>query len=179
MKKRIHLIFFIMFFIILMGVTIYSNFVREQNVFDQMYFTRVHKTFDWWSPGNFHGLFANMVQLEGISRDEESASTEYGYFYERYKADYLEDGAELKISFITDTEELIICYRTNSEDYENSKWYSYDYKVRDKTLTYTTTDSENAKKSFLYEIFLKDWFESNHSLRYSFDYLGNVKIVER
>lgn len=46
MKKRIHLIFLIMFFIILIGVTIYSNFVREQNVFDQMYYSRVHERFE-------------------------------------------------------------------------------------------------------------------------------------
>ena len=179
MKKRIHLIFLIMFFIILIGVTVYSNFVREQNVFDQMYYSRVHERFELSSIGKVKGLFSNMEQLDNRGRDNEGYYINEGQYYERYKADYLEDGAELKISFFTDTEELIICYRTNSEDYENSKWYSYDYKVRDKTLTYTTNDSENAKKSFLYEIFLKDWFESNHSLRYSFDYLGNVKIVER
>ena len=178
MKKSIAIIIGIVL-ITLFSSFIYMNFIREKNVFDQMYYSRVHERFELSSIGKVKGLFSNMRQLDNRGRDNEGYYINEGQYYERYKADYLEDGAELKISFFTDTEELIICYRTNSEDYENSKWYSYDYKVRDKTLTYTTNDSENAKKSFLYEIFLKDWFESNHSLRYSFDYLGNVKIVER
>ena len=178
MKKRIHLIFFIMFFIILIGVTIYSNFVREQNVFDQMYYSRVHERFELSSIGKVKGLFSNMEQLDNRGRDNEGYYINEGQYYERYKDEYCEEEAELRISFYTDTKEMDICYRVNKKE-EKSECYCYKYSVQNKILMYSSNDPNNTKKDFLYKIFLRDWFESNHSLRYSLDYLGNVKIVER
>lgn len=173
-----------LFGILILGIMLYKKSTREQNVFDQMYYTRVHKSFDWMNPGNPRGLFSNMKQLKGIQRDNEQTYTIEGWFVEKYKKEYLEDGSMLRIEFYDikadQHAQIIISYYTGWQEddpyaYENS--YTYIYDVQKKTLHYSSSDPQNEKKDFLYEIFLRDWFEANPNTKYSLDSLGSFDLV--
>ena len=175
MKRRsIFLIVFLIIVILLIGSRFYQQFIRIQNVFDQMYYTRVHERFDWWNPGNFRGLFENMEQLENAGRDTEQSSTWEGYFFEQYRPEFLEEGTSLKIDFFMEPKEILIEYDTN----DGEKFYIYRYYVQNRTLLYESNDPDNTDKEFLYEIFLKDWFEANPGTRFSIDRMGNLKIAK-
>ncbi len=173
MKKSIVIIIGIAL-ITLFSSFVYMNFIREKNVFDQMYYSRVHERFELSSIGKVKGLFSNMEQLDNRGRDNEGYYINEGQYYERYKDEYCEEEAELKISFYTNTKEMDVCYRVNKKE-EKSEWYCYKYSVQNKILMYSSNDPNNTKKNFLYKIFLKDWFEANPSLRFSIDNLGQFK----
>ena len=98
MKKSIAIIIGIVL-ITLFSSFIYMNFIREKNVFDQMYYSRVHERFELSSIGKVKGLFSNMRQLDNRGRDNEGYYINEGQYYERYKDEYCEEGAELRISF--------------------------------------------------------------------------------
>lgn len=177
MKKRWIAIAFAAIIILVSGVLINKNFIRERNVFDQMYYTRVHKHFDWWNPGDFNGLFSNMKQLEPIGREEELIHTQLGGFPETYKPEHL--GADKYLLIYCDSENslLEISYYTNYQ-LENEYYYTYEYIVRDKKLTYKTNDPNDTERDFLYDIFLSDWFEANPDTRFSLENLGKFEIVD-
>lgn len=174
MKKSIVIIIGIVL-ITLFSSFVYMNFIREKNVFDQMYYSRVHERFELSSIGKVKGLFSNMEQLDNRGRDNEGYYINEGQYYERYKDEYCEEEAELRISFYTDTKEMDVCYRVNKKE-EKSEWYCYKYSVQNKILMYSSNDPNNTKKNFLYKIFLRDWFEANPSLRFSIDNLGQFKM---
>lgn len=176
MKKSIVIIIGIVL-ITLFSSFVYMNFIREKNVFDQMYYSRVHERFELSSIGKVKGLFSNMEQLDNRGRDNEGYYINEGQYYERYKDEYCEEEAELRISFYTDTKEMDVCYRVNKKE-EKSEWYCYKYSVQNKVLMYSSNDPNNTKKNFLYKIFLRDWFEANPSLRFSIDNLGQFKMGE-
>lgn len=69
MKRRIIIPIVIIVVLAGIGIKCIYPLVREKNIFDQMYYTRVHTDFDWWNPGYFKGMFGNMEQLKNTSRD--------------------------------------------------------------------------------------------------------------
>ena len=179
MKKKIIFTVVILLVLVTAGSAFYLNFGREKNVFDQMYYTRVHTNFDSWNPGNFRGMFANMKQLENVSRDAEQSFTQEGYFFETYKTEYLSENAGLSIVFFTSSREIIIEYDIGEEDPTLTKWYCYKYNVDEKSLTYTTNDPDDTNnKEFLYTILLNDWFSANPHTRFSIDNLGKYNFID-
>lgn len=182
MKKKKFIIRLIIAFL-LVGIIvgfIYFRYIRIQNVFDEMYYTRVHKTFDWWSPGDYRGMFGNMPQLKIVGRDVEQGNVSEGTFNERYQTKYLEDDEELEIDFFSKKNgaEFYISYAYVVDN--KRKWHIYCYTLEDRTLTYSTNDKEHPeKKQFLYDRFLNDWFEANEGkTRFSMDNLGKVTMRE-
>ena len=154
--KKIVIIAAVAVVILITGIFVYKNYIREQNVFDQMYYTRVHKYFDWFNPGNPRGLFSNMKQLYPVGRDEEQTYTSGGYFFELYRPEYIKKGDRLQIDFYSNDivpDGIYITYQTNWEHEESSRFYSYYYTLNDKTLLYSTNDPDNAKKKTFCMIF--------------------------
>ena len=37
---------------IFVGTLVFTQFIRIQNIFDQMYYTRVRSSYSWWGVGN-------------------------------------------------------------------------------------------------------------------------------
>lgn len=160
--------------LLVVGWTIIPKAVRERNVFDEMYYSRVHRTFDWFgvSGKNPRTMFSNMPQLEGVTRDNEMIYAQEQCFAEFYKPEFLNENERLKIMCFSNDKEMYITFSYN--DIEGHKWYSYCYYVDDKLLVYETNDPDNReRKNFLYEIFLPDWFEANEGIsHYSMEHLG-------
>ncbi len=183
MTKRDKIIIITLLSIVLfvVGTNVAKKVIRERNVFDEMYYSRVHRTFvDFWGAwgGNFRTMFSNMPQMKSVSRDEEMINTQEGRFFECYKQEYLNDDERLHVSMYTDDKEMYITF--SYDDEEGHKWYSYCYYVDDKQLVYETNDPDNTeRKNFLYEIFLPDWFEANEGMtHYSMDRLGKFTFKD-
>ena len=176
MKKRDKVIIIALMSVVLLvvGWTVAKKVIRERNVFDEMYYSRVHRTYDWFGVigGNPRTMFSNMPQMAGVTRDEEMISTEEGYFYEHYDQKYLGINETLHVSMHTDSKKMYIDF--SCEDEDGYKWYVYCYYVADRVLVYDSNDPDNTeRKKFLYEIFLPDWFEANEGVsHYSMDNLG-------
>lgn len=116
--------------------------------------------------------------LKVINRDTELYYTGEGYFYEDYKPEYLEEGAKQEIAFRKVPTEISIDCRINLEK-DDEYYYHYDYSVNDKSLTSSSNDPNKDKEVFLYEIFLKDWFDANTSRRVSINNFGRVEIIKK
>ena len=166
--------------LIAFGVFFYLNFIRIRNVFDLMYYDRVHHT-------NCNQPFTpkpenkcqNLEQLVEHGRDAEGTAVEEGCFFESYKQEYLPENHHIHIYFRVEKKILSITYGIDDVDGSGNKWYSYKYSVEDKTMTYKTNDPENTEyKNFIYDIFLTDWFAANPSLRYSIKHLGHVTWID-
>lgn len=176
MKKRDKIIIIAVLSVILLvvGMNVAKKVIRERNVFDEMYYSRVHKTYDWFGVigGNPRTMFSNMPQMVGVTRDNEMTYTEEGIFCEHYRQGYLEENEGIEVTFFRDDKEMYIDYVYN--DGKDYKWYSYCYYVDEKILVYDSNDPDNTeRKNFLYEIFLPDWFEANEGVsHYSIDHLG-------
>ncbi|MGN0132464.1 MAG: hypothetical protein ACI4AA_08485 [Lachnospiraceae bacterium] len=176
MKKRDKIIIIGMLSVILLvvGVNVAKKVIRERNVFDEMYYSRVHRIYiDWYGAGgNFRTMFSNMPQMASVSRDSEMIHTEEGIFFEHYRQEYLEENETLHVSMNTDNKKMYMDF--SCEDEDGYKWYVYCYYVADKLLVYDSNDPDNTeRKNFLYEIFLPDWFEANEGVsHYSMDHLG-------
>ncbi|GLC80085.1 TipC family immunity protein [Lacrimispora brassicae] len=135
-RKRI----IIIICILLSGVFIYKQFIQIQNIFDQMYYTRIRTHYDWWGGalggfGNKADSFSKMPQIKQISRDAESNYTVDGYFTNGYKEEYLSEGESLVITFDRNekTMEIIAVKRFNEFDII----YRYTYDIKKKQLTET------------------------------------------
>ncbi|MGN0132463.1 MAG: hypothetical protein ACI4AA_08480 [Lachnospiraceae bacterium] len=176
MKKRDKIIIIGMLSVILLvvGVNVAKKVIRERNVFDEMYYSRVHRIYiDWYGAGgNFRTMFSNMPQMASVSRDSEMINTEEQRFVEHYRAKFLDENENIRITCYGNDKEMYITF--SYDDAEGRKWYSYHYYVNDKLLVYDSNDPDNTeRKNFLYEIFLPDWFEANEGVsHYSMDHLG-------
>ena len=176
MKKKDKVIIIALMSVILLvvGWTVEKKVIRERNVFDEMYYSRVHRTYDWFGVigGNPRTMFSNMPQMEGVTRDEEMIYTQEQWFVEHYKSEFLNENENIRITCYGNRKELYITF--SCDDSEGHKWYTYQYYVADKLLVYDSNDPDNTeRKKFLYEIFLPDWFEANEGVsHYSMDNLG-------
>lgn len=181
MKKKNKIIIIITGILLLIGVVAFARVTRVRNVFDEMYYTRVHRfvpnrIFITENTKNPRGLFANMPQLGDFTWDYEA---EKGYveekvFFECYEQAYLKENESLRIYI--DSDEKILYFDFY---YDERNWYSYYYYVKQKCLVYDSNDPENAEgcKDFLYESFLPDWFAANEQYsRYSLEDLGEFEF---
>ncbi len=179
-EKRRVIIITILF--LLIGIFVVFRITREKNVFDEMYYSRVHRYYDWF--GNWginpREMFSNMEQMEGVGRDSELIYTEEQWFVENYAPEYLNENERLSISMRMDEKIMYISFYHDVED-EGQQWYTYCYYVDEKLLLYETNDPEDkeGRKDFLYEIFLRDWFAANEGISdYSMDDLGEFEFVD-
>ena len=205
-KKRIAIIVVSLTGLLLAGNLIYRNYIRIQNVFDQMYYTRIRTHYNWWCGamggfGNKADSFSKMPQIEPVSRDEESYYTSEGYFQDFYLPEYLGKGERLST----------VCSRNNGTVYieaqkkfnEFTITYHYEYDVKTKRMQervecydedehsleiqeiyriasksgVSKEDLIEYKKYFLYDKLLTDWLAANPS-RFSVSDWGNVEFIE-
>ena len=185
MKRRDKIIIILLLSVILLAIggNITKKVIREKNVFDEMYYSRVHRFYfegfkGVWG-GNFRTMFSNMPQMSSVSRDNEMMNTEYQWFYENYNEKYLNENEHLNISMNGNDKEMYI--DLSCDDPDGYKWYAYCYYVDEKLLVYETNDPDNTdRKNFLYEVFLPDWFEANEGLsHYSMDDLGEFTFIDK
>lgn len=134
-KKKVMVISLVC--LLVLGNLIYKEFIRVQNIFDQMHYTRIRTHYDWWGGalggfGNKADSFSKMPQTEPISRDEESFYTEMGVFDDSYKEEYLRQGESLVIvcDRTEKTVEIIAVMRFNEFDII----YRYRYDIKTKKL---------------------------------------------
>ena len=168
----------------MIGIIAFARVTRVRNVFDEMYYTRVHRfvpnrIFITENTKNPRGLFANMPQLGDFAWNYEAEKmyVEEKMFRESYKARCLGENERLRIS--ADSKERILYITFSCGEEEAYRWYSYLYYVDAKQLVYSTSDSEDYEncKDFLYEIFLPDWFAANEQYsRYSLEDLGEFEF---
>ena len=205
-KKRIAIIVVSLTGLLLAGNSIYKNYIRIQNVFDQMYYTRIRTHYDWWcgamgGPGNEADSFSKMPQIEQVSRDSESNYTADGFFVNRYILKYLEKDERLVVKF--DRNLSIIKIEAEKQFNEFTIIYIYYYDIKTKimkeSVVYYSDDKESSdiqevcmlaseegiskedlieyKKYFLYDKLLTDWLAANSS-RFSVSDWGNVEFIE-
>lgn len=179
-KKKIILIVISCITLISLGAFVYLNFIRIRNIFDLMYYERVHNTY---CNGPFstkpENKFQNMEQLTEHGRGAEAIYVEEGVFRENYKSKYLLENHHIRITFRVENKTIGISYNIDNVNGSGVKWYCYEYSVDDKMLTYTTNDPDDTEyRDFLYDIFLTDWFAANPSWRFSLDDLGDVIFID-
>ena len=190
---------------IFVGTLVFTQFIRIQNVFDQMYYTRIRTHYDWWEGalgglGNKQSSFSKMPQIEPVSRDEESFYTEMQGFMNYYQDEYLREGESLVIDCRSNEKKVYIVATKRFNGFEIV--YSYTYDIEEKCLKEkvgyvgekTTVDIQEVllmveksgltkedllqyKKYFLYDKLLTDWLAVNES-RFSINDLGNVEFIE-
>ena len=185
MKRRDKIIIILLLSVILLAIggNIAKKVIRERNVFDEMYYSRVHRFYfegfkGVWG-GNFRTMFSNMPQMRGPTRDDEMMYTEEQWFVENYREKYLKEKESFHVSMYGDDKKMYMSF-----DYDikgDFKWYEYCYYVDEKLLVYETNDPDNTeRKNFLFEVFLPDWFEANEGLsRYSMDDLGEFTFIDK
>ncbi len=170
--------------LVFLGYRSYCTFIREQNVFDQMYYSRVYQDSVFSEVASHFGyyrrLFQDMPQLRTPQRDADSGSIWLGNMvFESYDKDFLEDGHSIHFTFHTDEPQMYIGYDIETED--SREWYLYDYRPDKKTLTYTTSNPENTEmKNFLFDRVLLDWFVANKGrTRFSSENLGKYTFIDK
>ena len=203
--KKIRLIVIYLGFFILVGILFYKQFIQIQNVFDQMYYTRIRTHYDWWGGalgglGNPADSFSKMSQIKPVSRNEESFYTEMRGFVNYYKEEYLREGESLVIDCRSNEKNVYIVATKRFNGFEIV--YTYTYNIKNKYLQEkvgyfgekTTVDIQEVvlmagesgltkedllqyKKYFLYDKLLSDWLAVNGS-RFSINDLGNVEFIE-
>ena len=205
-KKKIAIIVVSLICLLLAGNLIYKNYIRIQNIFDQMYYTRIRTHYDWWCGalggfGNKATSFGIMPQIEPVSRDEESYYTSAGYFENVYLPEYLGKGERLSITCGRNTGTVYIEVEKLFNEFTIVYKYNYDVKTKrmrervecyneDEYLTdiqevyrmasefgLSKEDLIEYKKYFLYDKLLTDWLAANSS-RFSVSDWGNVEFVE-
>ena len=205
-KKRIAIIVVSLTGLLLAGNSIYRNYIRIQNVYDQMYYTRIRTHYDWWCGamggfGNKADSFSKMPQIEQVSRDEESYYTSEGYFENVYLPEYLGKGERLSIGCGRNTGTVYIEAKKQFNEFTIIYYYDYDIRTKimqesvecynaDEYLTdiqgvckmagefgLSKEDLIEYKKYFLYDKLLTDWLAANSS-RFSVSDWGNVEFVE-
>ena len=185
MKKRDKIIIILLLSVILLAIggNIAKKVIRERNVFDEMYYSRVHRFYfegfkGVWG-GNFRTMFSNMPQMWSVSRDKEMVNTEEQRFVESYREKYLKEKEMFRVTMYGNNEEIHMDFYYDIKG--DFKWYSYYYYVNEKLLVYETNDPDNTeRKNFLFEVFLPDWFEANKGLsNYSMDDLGEFTFIDK
>ena len=165
-----------------LGYYSYRTHFWAQNVFDQMYYSRVYYNTEFSkfvSPfGYYRILFKDMPQLCKKDYDEEYDLELTCMVYEQYDDEFLEDGHEITFDFFVYYLTLYIKYEINTED--GRELYVYEYSPIEKTLTYRTSNPENtAMKNFLFNRVLPDWFAANKGrTRFSSQNLGEYTLID-
>ena len=204
-KKRIAVIVVSLICFLTVGNLIYKNYIRVQNIFDQMYYTRIRTHYDWWGGalgggGNEADSFSEMPQIEPVSRDSESFYTALGFFEDYYMAEYLRKGESLTIKCERNTGIVTIIAEKEFGDFDIVYTYTYDVKKKclEEEIGYygedhsidiqevlrlanisglTKKDLQKYKKYFLYDKLLTDWLAANPS-RFSINDWGRVEFIE-
>ncbi|MBD5118930.1 MAG: hypothetical protein HDT37_07460 [Clostridiales bacterium] len=180
MKKRTpRLIALALLCLIAISAYVYCSYVRVQNVFDQMYFSRTQ--FNSWFGGftNSRYLFEDVLQIKNPSKDTVNGTIEMGNkVYEHYDSKFLEDGHRIAFCFNMTSHILYIDYTVETEG--GQEWYEYIYNVDQKSLTYKTSNPENIEmKQFLFDRVLPDWFAANGlKTRFSLQNLGHYTLID-
>ncbi len=149
----------------------YRTCFWEQNIFDQMYYSRVRK-------GSFEERRKLFQDIPQLSTKEDDGSID-NMMYESYDQDFLEDGYRIQFVFyIEDPVMYITCWIERTDGYD---YYEYAYEPDKKTLTYDTSDLENTEmKSFLFARILPDWFATNKGkTRFSSKNLGKYSFIDK
>ena len=178
-KRKPRLIALALLCLIAISAYVYCNYVRVQNVFDQMYFSRVYTDSIFSKLKNHRYLFENMPQLQSPSYDADSNAIWLGNMvFEHYDSKFLEDGHRIEFCFNMTSHILYIDYTVETEG--GQEWYEYIYDVEKKSLTYKTSDPEDIKmKQFLFDRVLPDWFAANGSkTRFSLQNLGHYTLID-
>lgn len=132
-KKKVVIGLFIFGGMIIAGYSYYQHYVKNQNVFDQMFYTRVRTHYEWFG-GNQKTSFNNMEQLEDISKDAELYSTQEGVFEESYKKDYTGEDNYITIDFYREEKIIIFSYRIEFPSEDERLWMTYTYDLERKKL---------------------------------------------
>lgn len=132
-KKKVIISLVVVVMIILFGVGYYKEFIKVQNVFDQMYYTRVRDSYDWFG-GNRGTLFDNMKQLENTIKDEELLDTKIGFFGEEYKQEYLDENHSISITFYREEREVHFYYRIIFPEESEKIDMQYTYHLNSRNL---------------------------------------------
>ena len=160
------------------AVWVYRAYFRVQNVFDQMYYSRVHSDSVFSMLKNPRSLFENVPQLQTPARDADHGSIWMGNsVYEHYDSRFLEEGHKISLSFHMSERVLYIDYLIIDGEQE---WYEYIYRVADRTLTSQTSNPENTEmKEFHSERVLSDWFAANRGkTRFSLQNWGCYTFID-
>lgn len=202
--KRIKGIVICLVCFIFVGALVYKQFIQIQNIFDQMYYTRIESY-----------SFSNMPQIKPVSRDKESNYTSDGDFESDYKEEYLSEGESLAIVFDRNEKIMEIIAVKRFNEFRIVFRYTYDVKTkqlheavecvyseldfgesnesseefRERTKNpqeilliieksgLTKEDLHQFKKYFLYDKLLTDWSDANFS-RFSATRWGRVEYTE-
>ncbi|MCH5280077.1 MAG: isoprenylcysteine carboxylmethyltransferase family protein [Lachnospiraceae bacterium] len=162
---------------------------QVENVFDEMYHSRITSAEEYhyslFKP--YHGNFRFMPQIEPreIGIDLCFADT---LFEEYYRKGILGENEFLSIYCVAKTKdqerqmwfEYSYSYYNEEGHITSRDYYLYIYYVDEKLLVYETNDPENTeKKQFLFDIFLRDYFEAlGYRSRYSMDNLGYFRFMD-
>ncbi|MDD3141739.1 MAG: TipC family immunity protein [Lachnospiraceae bacterium] len=208
-KKKIILLSLLFTGMVIVGALYYQQHIITQNVFDEMYYSRVRKHYDWFG-GNRSTLFSNMKQLKTISKDTEMYSTQEGIFLESYKEEYLEQNQHIELFFSRQPKVLSISLRWEFSKNGENMFLTYIYDVDSKELsknpieitgqkyvTTSTSDVSEVKKFlsrngltlaevqqtyaiFLYDKLLGDWFDINEKYsKFSLEELGEYSLIDK
>lgn len=203
--KKIFIIIAGFILIVSTGIFVYKRYIRIQNVFDQMFYTRIRTHYDWWEGsmggfGNKITSFNKMPQIKPYTRDSEAFFTEYGTFTDYYKDEYLNDGESLSVNCSCNPNVLTITAAKHLNGIEIVYIYTYDVQAKrlqesveysgeevakdmqevlalSKASGVTQEDWVKYKQYFLYEKLLTDWLAVNSS-RFSIDHWGNVEFIQ-
>lgn len=178
-KRKPRLIVLALLCLIAMSAYVYCNYVRVQNVFDQMYYSRANTNSLFSEFTSHRYLFKDMPQIDTPPRDGDYLTIEMGnVIYEFYSSHFLEEGHTIRFAFYMTSRSLNIDYFIESGERQES--YQYRYSVDEKTLTYKTSDPENLEmKNFLFTRVLPDWFAANSSkTRFSLQNLGHYTLID-
>jgi len=205
-KEKIVAMVICIVFMLIAGTCFYSEYIRIQNIFDKMYYTRVRAHYDWWGGalgglGNKADSFSEMPQIKQISRDMESNYTSDGYFENFYKDEYLNDGEVISIACDRNESVLDIAVAKRVNGIDIIYRYSYDVKTKQlqenvecrtdvkyyinyqealmiaETVGITNKELLEYRQYLLYDKLLTDWLDANLS-RFSVKRWGRVKFIE-
>ena len=115
---------------IFVGILVFTQLIQIQNIFDQMYYTRVRTSYSWWGVGNSITSFENMPQIKQISRDTEGYYTAEGYFENDYKDEHLGEGESLAIVFECNEKTMEIIGVKRFTEFKIIYRYTYDIKTK-------------------------------------------------
>jgi len=129
-SKKWHIIT-IVFALFLISLCIYKQFIRVQNIFDQIFYDRVQTSFEKLFVGS---SFDKMPQIDGV-KQWGSTVDYYGEYENNYKKEYLNYGERIYIDCSSDSKVMII---NAVKQFDGLKIiFSYTYDVRKKQLTET------------------------------------------
>ena len=178
-KRRILVISLSLLCVAGLAAFIYCRFIRVQNVFDQMYYSRTYTESLFSDFVDHRTYFRTMPQLDNPARDQDRGTIWLGNSVcETYDSRFLEEGHMIRLSFHMSSHMLYIDYFIRTDD--GQVWYEYGYSVDDRTLTYNTSDPDNLEmKNFLFDRVLTDWFEANAPwTRFSLENPGRYTFID-